>query len=153
MPEGLDDLGVVDEEDARKLKGISYHFAYSICEHHAVAELALPHLPSKELTESSPPQREFAIERLTGVADTLLILQPESREEFLRLLFSAHVYERQLRSRGCDFGSLGADLRNRLRAVWSTKMTQEDEQQRTLCAERSKRDSVLRLGAAECFCY
>lgn len=153
MPESFNDFGVVDEEDARKLKGISYHFAYSVCEHYAIAEFAVPHLPSKELTECSALQREFPIERLAGVTDAVLILQTEFREELLRLLFTSHVYERQLRS-GCrDFVPLVTDLRNRLHAVGSTEMTQKDEEQRALGAERGKRDSFLRLGATECFCY
>jgi hypothetical protein len=73
----------------------------------------------------------------------MLILSSKLRKELLCLLFPAHVHERNLRSKSSDFGALLADIRNRRRAVRSTKVTQEDQQQWTLLAKCCKGRALL----------
>src|SRR5256885_10202350 len=87
-------------------------------------------LPTHELVKSTAHKPESLIKLALWIADPFSIFHSVISKEFSRLLFSAHVHERQLRSPGCNGGSLLFNLRHRLPTEGSTKVGPKNEQQR-----------------------
>lgn len=143
VAKGFENLGVLNEEDTGELKRIADDLAHSVREHHLVTKLAFPHFEAKELSEASALKCEGSIELLLRIAHTMFVVQPEPGEELGRLLFVAHMYERQLRSRCGNLRSLLTDLSDSRHAVRSTELAQEHKQQWTLVAKRGQRSSLL----------
>src|SRR5204862_6224316 len=93
-------------------------------------EHAFEDLPTHKLVKSTAHKPEGLIKLTLWIADPLSIFHSVISKEFSRLLFSAHVHERQLRSPGYNGGSLLCNLRHRLATERSTKVAQKNKQQR-----------------------
>ena len=143
----------MDEEDSGKLKRIPNNPANTVGQINPVTYLALPDSHAEQLTERSALQRESAVELPLMIAHTMLILRSQSGKELQRLFLVSHVHERNLRSRRGDFRSFVLNIQNRSRAIGSTKVAQEDQEQRTFVAQRGHRDAVLGCELRESFAY
>lgn len=116
------DLAALNQENARHLQCVANGQADRMSAFDKRLEAAYPNVRPQHLQQPAALQLECLVKFGLWIAHARHFVQPVARKKLGTLLFTAHMYERQLRSGRCDGCALYLRIGQRFAAERSTKV-------------------------------